>query len=75
MNKRELALLERAYKAEVKAALSNHVIHLIQTRSALAEKMVEEGYLTKCKMVVSGVTIEGYELSHLGRTSYCMTEY
>ncbi|GIK74441.1 MAG: hypothetical protein BroJett021_34290 [Chloroflexota bacterium] len=72
MDKKRLKLLERAYEAEVNAAF-NHGLHIIQTKAALAEVMVEEGYLAKCQVKVSGVTIEGYELTHLGRMTYCMS--
>lgn len=73
MDKKRLALLEKAYEAEVSAALEGHWLHMMQTKAALAETMVEEGYLAKCKVSVSGATAEGYELTHVGRMAYCMT--
>jgi len=73
MDKKRLKLLERAYEAEVNAALSNgHGLHIMQTTSALANTMVDEGYLAKCLMYASGMTIEGYELTDIGRATYCM---
>lgn len=72
MDSKRMNLLERAYAAEVNAALGGHPLHMMQTKAALAEKMVEEGYLAKCKATVSGATFEGYELTHVGRMAYCM---
>ncbi|HEX6827318.1 MAG TPA: hypothetical protein VF077_13445 [Nitrospiraceae bacterium] len=65
-------LLERAYEAEINAALRGHGLHIIQTRAALAKTMVDEGYFDECTVVVSGVTVNGYSLTHAGRMMYCM---
>jgi len=73
MDKRRLVLLEKAFSQEVKASISNG-IHLMQTRSTLADKMVEEGLLAKSSIKLGGfppVTIHGYELTHAGRFAYC----
>lgn len=72
MDSKRLNLLERAFEAELNAALNGHGLHLMQTKSALAGKLVDEGYLAKCKVVLSGTSIEGYELSESGRMAYCM---
>jgi hypothetical protein len=72
MDKKRLALLGKAYETEVNAALAGHGLHMMQTKAALAETMVEEGYLAKCKATVSGATVAGYELTHVGRMTYCM---
>lgn len=72
MDDKRLKLLELAYGAEVDAALGGHNLHMMQTKSALAETMVEEGYLARFKTKLSGVTIEGYELTHVGRIAYCI---
>ena len=72
MDRKRFKLLERAYEAEVNAALSGRDLHMMQTKAALAETMVDEGYLAKCKAAVSGATFEGYELTHVGRMAYCM---
>lgn len=73
MDSKRMKLLERAYGAEVDAALSGHPLHIIQTKVTLAETMVDEGLLAKWKGKLSGVTIEGYELTHAGRMTYCMS--
>ncbi len=73
MDKKRLGLLEKAYAAEVNSARQGNQLHFMQTKAALAETMVEEGLLAKCKVQISGATVEGYELTHVGRMSYCMT--
>lgn len=73
MDSKRMKLLKRAYEAEVNAALGGHQLHMMQTKAALADTMVEEGYLARCKVNVSGATVEGYELTHAGRMAYCMT--
>lgn len=69
MNSRELALLEKAYSAEVEAAL-NGGSRLVQVRSQLAEKLVLEGYLREAQEVVGtgllAVRSQGLELTEAG---------
>ena len=75
MNKRELALLEKAFSLEIEAAL-NGVSDLMKTKSKLADDLVIGGYLIKAKDQLCGrfpVTIEGYRLTDLGRMTYCKT--
>lgn len=71
MKKTELAILERVFEAEVRGALSRNGIHLFQTKSKLAKKLADEGYLIFTEMNFQGMTISGYELTHLGRLTYC----
>ena len=74
MNKKELQLLEKAFDAEVHAALSGG-LHLIQTRQKLAEKMVADGLLAEKTIILGGrfpVTVKGFELTEFGRMTYCM---
>lgn len=71
MKKTELAILEKAFNAEINAALCAHGIHLFQTKSKVAKKLMEEGYLRFAHTEFQGMTISGYELTHLGRLTYC----
>lgn len=71
MTKPELAMLEKAFTAEVKAAFSATGIHLFQTKSKVAKKLMNEGYLRFTYTMWHGVKIEGYELTHAGRLAYC----
>jgi hypothetical protein len=71
VERKRLKLLEQTYEAEINAALCGHKLRMMQTKSALAEALVKEGFLAKCQVVESGVTIEGYELTHAGRMAYC----
>lgn len=75
MNKRELALLERAFDAEVTEALNGTGLFVIQTRSKLAEKLEREGLLRRQSIRMDvGLPFEvsGYALTELGRMTYCM---
>jgi hypothetical protein len=72
MDGKRMKLLERAYNAEIDAALNRHPLHLMQTKAALAKTMVDEGYLAECKVTVSSATFDGYELTHAGRMAYCI---
>lgn len=71
MKKAELQILGKAFEAEVSAAFSAHGIHLFQTKSKIAQKLAEEGFLRFTNTKFSGVVISGYELTHAGRMTYC----
>ena len=73
MIQRELAMLKRALSAEI-AAAKHKGPHLLQTKSKLADTLVEDGMLAKRTMVLQGwmpVTINGYELTRAGRHACC----
>lgn len=70
MNKRDMALLEKAFMAEIDAAL-NGTPRPMQTKSARAEALVSEGLLERLEEVWRGVRIKGYGLTHAGRFAYC----
>ena len=78
MNKKENELLEKAYAAEVESALNHSRIQrIMQTKSkTLAEKLVSDGMLRKVSERFNGsfpCTVDGYELTELGRMSYCLS--
>ncbi len=71
VNKKDMALLERAFEAEIGAALEGKP-RLMQTKAtARADALVVDGLLTKCVEFWRGIKIEGYELTHAGRFAYC----
>lgn len=74
---KKMELLEKAFAAEVESAVHGHGIHIMQTRSVtLAAELVADGLLRKASMRVgSGIrcTVSGWELTELGRMTYCMT--
>lgn len=73
MNTKDLALLERAFAAEVRGAIQK-CPRLMQTKAtARADALVADGLLTKAAEMWSGARIEGYELTHAGRLLYCAT--
>ena len=74
MNKREFAMLEKAFEAEVNGALSRSGLSMIQTTSKTAEKLVADGLLKRADRLIGGihpVQVSGFELTHAGRLLYC----
>jgi hypothetical protein len=72
MDKKRLALLEKAFDSEVNAALKGGP-RVVQTRSRLAQDMVNEGLLQECSEKFGMATVTGFVLTHAGRLSYCLT--
>jgi hypothetical protein len=71
LTKAELKILERAFACEIEG-------RIFQTKSRLAQKLVDERYLRPVEERVSvpplGVmTIKGYGLTLLGNFTYCMS--
>ncbi|OYW62737.1 MAG: hypothetical protein B7Z31_00255 [Rhodobacterales bacterium 12-65-15] len=75
MDKKRLQLLERAYAAEIESHMwTGHKRSLLQTKAALAQKMVSEGLLVVIKATThDGHDFSGYALSHAGRIAYCLS--
>ncbi len=76
MTKADRAILERAFEAEINAALGALPVPLIQTRSKRAAKLADEGLLSVARVTLPGrfpVTITGYALTQAGRLAYCMS--
>lgn len=73
VNKKDVALLEKAFSTEISAALQGSP-RLMQTKATTrADALVADGLLTKCVEFWRGIRIEGYELTHAGRFAYCAT--
>lgn len=75
MNKQSLALLEKAFTEEVNEGLHGG-IGIMQSKSKLATKLLEDGYLVEASKTVGGrfpVVVKGYRLTHLGRMEYCQS--
>lgn len=75
MKKSELTILERAFSAEIEGAL-NRGFYLFQSHTKAAERLADAGYLERVEVTVGGrfpVTVKGYALTHLGRSTYCAT--
>lgn len=74
MNAKSLALLEKVFSAEIDGAI-NGGSGLYQTKSLLARRLEDEGYLRAEEIKLPGrfpVTIRGYRLTLLGNFTYCM---
>ena len=73
MNKKDIALLEKAFVAEVGSALQD-APPLMQTRSEKrANALVADGLLIECNATWKGIVIKGFALTHAGRSAYCST--
>ena len=73
MSKPWMRLLEKAYAAEVNGALGGYS-RIMQTRATkLAGDLVAAGYLRAVEESIGRVTIKGYDLTELGRLTYCMS--
>lgn len=73
MTKAELAILAKVFDREYTAAIEGG-IHLVQFKSKLAKSLAERGYLVEVTIELGGrfpVKVTGYELTHLGRMTYC----
>ncbi|WP_313327734.1 hypothetical protein [Enterobacter oligotrophicus] len=71
MNKKELAILEKAWMAEI-----DNDIPIIQTKSKIAAQLAEEGYLKLKEFTLGGaipVVIRGYQITHAGILAYCLS--
>lgn len=76
MKKSELDLLEKVLDQEIDGAINRHA-GIYQTKSKIAKKLENEGFLIKVKIVLGGsfpVTIEGYRLTLLGNFAYCTSD-
>lgn len=70
MKKADLAVLEKAFAAEVERRLP------FQSRSEIAHRLAKEGYLQPMEITVGAgtrfpVLVKGFELTHAGRLMYC----
>lgn len=72
MNKQQLRILERAFEAEVRGALNGGPT-VLQTRSKLAEQLVEDGFLDRVSEKFGAVRVDGYGLTEAGHAFYCMS--
>lgn len=75
MKKQAMLLLEKAFSAEIDASI-NGGFNLLQTKSKIADQLVESGHLMEAQQTIKGafpVTVKGYRLTHLGRMTYCAT--
>lgn len=75
MNKQSLDLLEKVFAAEINGVVDG--IGLFRTKSKLAKKLEDSGYIIKDFVILGGrfpVKIEGYRLTLLGNMTYCTSE-
>jgi hypothetical protein len=76
MDTKDLDLLEKAFAAEIDAAVNKSPLYMMQTKATKrADALVADGLLRKLSGTLGGrYTVEGYALTELGRLTYCMRE-
>jgi len=77
VNKKELLILEKAFAAGIDQALSGTSLGIIQTKSKLAVKLAEQGFLELVTIRLGGripVLVTGYQLTLLGNFTYCSSD-
>lgn len=71
MTKSELAALEKVFAAEIDDRLP------FQSKAKVFQRLCDDGYLEPMERKYGtgafAVNVKGYQLSHLGRLSYCAT--
>jgi hypothetical protein len=76
MTSQQIKLLEKAFSAEIEAAVSKSQLPIVQAKAACADELVAEGMIEKVCIRLGGsfpVTVEGYSLTDYGRLVYCQT--
>lgn len=71
MNKKELDILEKAFEAQIASAFNKKLFPIIQTKSKIAKKLCEDGYLSEVTFMYVNVKITGYALTVRGHIAYC----
>lgn len=78
MNTKDLDLLEKAFSAEIEAALNKSGLYMMQTKATeRADALVADGLLRKVSERLHGpwpCTVDGYALTELGRLTYCISD-
>lgn len=76
MTKRDMKLLEKVFSAEIESALGASPTHVFQSKSKRMEVLEQEGCVRRVTRTLPGrfaVTISGWELTELGRMTYCFS--
>ncbi|ENQ3275187.1 hypothetical protein ACEOXS_005225 [Escherichia coli] len=71
MNKKQLAILEKAWDAQISYALKEQAPPIIQTKSKIARQLCDGGFLNEVEITRQMVTFKGYEINHHGIAAYC----
>lgn len=71
MNKKQLAILERAWEAEIACSLKEQPLPIIQTKSKIARQLCDDGFLDEVSLNYQMATFKGYQINHIGIAAYC----
>jgi hypothetical protein len=76
VNKRDLALLERIFAADIDQAINNKPRMPVQIGGKRIEELERQGYVQRVEVMLGGrfpVTVKGWDLTSLGHITYCMS--
>lgn len=76
MTKKDILLLEKVFSAEIASALGQSFTHIFQSKSKRMEVLEQEGCVRRVTQTLPGrfpITISGWELTELGRMTYCFS--
>lgn len=73
MNKKKLAILERAWEADIACAMKESPYPIFQSKSKAAQELADEGYLEYVEFTDRGIRFKGYHITHLGILTYCQS--
>lgn len=71
MKKKQLAILERAWEAEIAHSLKEIRYPLIQSETKVAKQLADDGYLRFVQIADRAFRFKGYQITHLGIMAYC----
>ncbi len=71
MNKKQLAILERAWEADIAHAMKETPYPIFQSKSKLVQQLADDGYLEFVEFTDRGITFKGYHITHFGIMAYC----
>jgi len=71
MNKKQLAILERAWEADIAHSLKEIPYPIFQSKSKVVQQLAEDGYLAYVEFTDRGITFKGYIITHFGIMAYC----
>ncbi|MCE1279288.1 hypothetical protein LWU92_21700 [Enterobacter hormaechei] len=73
MNKKQLAILERAWEADIAHSLKETRYPIFQSKSKVVQQLADDGYLEYVEFNDRGITFKGYRITHLGIMAYCQS--
>lgn len=71
LNKKQLAILERAWETDIAHALKEIPYPIFQSKSKVVQQLADDGYLRFVQIADRVFRFKGYQITHLGIMAYC----